>query len=37
LGTDIEAGRNIGLLPDWFSDRRFADQSFTGTNPTTIT
>ncbi|KAK3356652.1 lipoxygenase [Lasiosphaeria hispida] len=35
-GTDIEGGKNIGLLPDWFSDRRFADQSFTGTNPTTI-
>ncbi len=36
-GTDIEAGKNIGLLSDWYSDRRFADQSFTGTNPTTIT
>jgi hypothetical protein len=35
-GTDIEQGKNIGLLPDWFSDRRFAEQSFTGTNPTTI-
>ncbi|KAF4984881.1 hypothetical protein FZEAL_34 [Fusarium zealandicum] len=35
-GTDIEQGSNIGLLPDWFGDRRFADQSFTGTNPTTI-
>ncbi|KAF5658675.1 lipoxygenase 1 [Fusarium heterosporum] len=35
-GTDISQGENIGLLPDWFSDRRFADQSFTGTNPTTI-
>ncbi|KAH6892615.1 lipoxygenase [Thelonectria olida] len=35
-GTDIEQGNNIGLLPDWFGDRRFADQSFTGTNPTTI-
>ncbi|KAF4466286.1 lipoxygenase 1 [Fusarium albosuccineum] len=35
-GTDIEQGANLGLLPDWFSDRRFADQSFTGTNPTTI-
>ncbi|KAK7425890.1 hypothetical protein QQZ08_007604 [Neonectria magnoliae] len=35
-GTDIEQGANIGLLPDWFTDRRFADQSFTGTNPTTI-
>ncbi|KAH6626725.1 lipoxygenase [Chaetomium sp. MPI-SDFR-AT-0129] len=37
FGTDIEAGGNIGLLDDWFSDRRFADQQFTGTNPTTIT
>lgn len=27
---------NIGDLPDWFSDRRFAQQHFTGTNPTTI-
>ncbi|TDZ62083.1 putative linoleate 9S-lipoxygenase 3 [Colletotrichum trifolii] len=35
-GTDIERGTNIGLLPDWHSDRRFAEQSFTGTNPTTI-
>lgn len=35
-GTDIQQGSNIGLLPDWFGDRRFADQSFTGTNPTTI-
>ncbi|KAF4991493.1 hypothetical protein FGRMN_7804 [Fusarium graminum] len=35
-GTDIEQGNNLGLLPDWYSDRRFADQSFTGTNPTTI-
>ncbi|KAI8652571.1 Manganese lipoxygenase [Fusarium keratoplasticum] len=35
-GTDIEQGANIGLLPDWFGDRRFAEQSFTGTNPTTI-
>jgi hypothetical protein len=25
------------LLDDWFSDRRFADQQFTGTNPTTLT
>ena len=37
FGTDIEQGGNIGLLDDWFSDRRFADQQFTGTNPTTIT
>ncbi|KAI1862623.1 uncharacterized protein JN550_010148 [Neoarthrinium moseri] len=36
-GTDITRGENIGMLPDWFSDRRFADQSFTGANPTTIT
>ncbi|KAH6655409.1 lipoxygenase [Truncatella angustata] len=36
-GTDIARGENVGLLPDWFSDRRFAEQSFTGTNPTTIT
>lgn len=36
-GTDITGGGNIGLLNDWYSDRRFADQQFTGTNPTTIT
>lgn len=36
-GTDIARGENIGLIPDWYSDRRFAEQSFTGTNPTTIT
>ncbi len=36
-GNDIANGGNIGLLDDWYSDRRFADQSFTGTNPTTIT
>jgi hypothetical protein len=36
-GTDIARGANIGLLPDWYGDRRFAEQSFTGTNPTTIT
>ncbi|KAK8095028.1 hypothetical protein PG997_001713 [Apiospora hydei] len=27
---------NIGNLPDWYSDARFAQQYFTGTNPTTI-
>ena len=37
FGTDIEGGGNIGLLDDWYGDRRFADQQFTGTNPTTIT
>lgn len=37
FGADITEGGNIGLLDDWYSDRRFADQSFTGTNPTTIT
>ncbi|KAK8068101.1 hypothetical protein PG996_007213 [Apiospora saccharicola] len=36
-GTDIARGENIGHLEDWFSDRRFADQSLTGANPTTIT
>jgi len=36
-GTDINGGGNIGLLDDWYGDRRFADQQFTGTNPTTIT
>ncbi|KAK4645760.1 hypothetical protein QC761_204370 [Podospora bellae-mahoneyi] len=37
FGTDISNGGNIGLLDDWYSDRRFADQQFTGVNPTTIT
>jgi len=37
FGTDISSGGNIGLLDDWFGDRRFADQQFTGTNPATIT
>ncbi|KAI1175013.1 lipoxygenase [Nemania sp. FL0916] len=35
-GTDIAKGENIGLQDDWFSDRRFAEQSFSGTNPVTI-
>lgn len=37
FGTDLSNGGNIGLLDDWYSDRRFADQQFTGTNPATIT
>ncbi|KAI9668817.1 MAG: hypothetical protein M1831_000886 [Alyxoria varia] len=36
-GTDVMRGANIGDLDDWFSDARFAEQQFTGTNPTTIT
>lgn len=36
-GSDIEYGVNIGDLPDWYSDSRFAQQQFTGTNPVTIT
>ncbi|KAL2162471.1 hypothetical protein VTH06DRAFT_7385 [Thermothelomyces fergusii] len=36
-GPDLHNGGNIGLLDDWYSDRRFADQQFTGTNPVTIT
>ena len=35
-GTDIERGANIGDVSDWYSDARFAQQQFTGTNPTTI-
>ncbi|KAG8533867.1 uncharacterized protein KY384_001608 [Bacidia gigantensis] len=35
-GTDVMRGDNIGLLPDWWSDARFSQQYFTGTNPTTI-
>ncbi|KAM0524567.1 hypothetical protein ACHAPE_000665 [Trichoderma viride] len=34
--TDVSEGRNLGLLGDWYSDRRFAEQAFTGTNPTTL-
>lgn len=30
-------GDNIGLKSDWWSDARFAQQQFTGANPTTIT
>lgn len=36
-GTDIMRGANIGDLNDWYSDARFAQQQFTGTNPNTIT
>jgi hypothetical protein len=35
--TDVMQGKNIGDLDDWWSDARFAQQSFTGTNPVTIT
>lgn len=35
-GTDIMGGENIGDLPDWYSDARFAQQRFTGTDPSTI-
>ncbi|KAK5988890.1 putative linoleate 9S-lipoxygenase 4-like protein [Cladobotryum mycophilum] len=34
--TDISNGQNLGLLPDWYTDRRFAEQAFAGTNPTTL-
>ena len=34
--TDVMQGKNTGDLPDWWSDARFAQQQFTGTNPTTI-
>lgn len=33
----VEYGGNVGDLPDWYSDSRFAQQQFTGTNPVTIT
>ncbi|KAK2071274.1 hypothetical protein P8C59_005710 [Phyllachora maydis] len=36
-GIDISNGGNIGLLDDWYGDRRFADQSLSGTNPTSLT
>ena len=34
--VDVMKGQNLGDLSDWFSDARFAQQSFTGTNPNTI-
>ncbi|KAJ5968213.1 hypothetical protein N7501_004461 [Penicillium viridicatum] len=33
---DIFDRPNVGELEDWYSDARFAQQQFTGTNPTTI-
>lgn len=36
-GTDIMRGQNIGDYEDWYSDARFAQQQFTGTNSVTIT
>ncbi|GFG03218.1 hypothetical protein IFM61392_02692 [Aspergillus lentulus] len=35
-GKDIFDLPNVGDLADWYSDARFAQQHFTGTNPTTI-
>ena len=34
--NDIFDLPNVGDLQDWYSDARFAQQHFTGTNPTTI-
>ncbi|KAJ5383001.1 hypothetical protein N7517_000912 [Penicillium concentricum] len=34
---DIFDRPNVGDLKDWYSDARFSQQQFTGTNPTTIT
>ena len=34
--NDIYNLPNVGDLEDWFADARFAQQHFTGTNPTTI-
>ena len=36
LHKDIFDLPNVGELEDWYSDARFAQQHFTGTNPTTI-
>ncbi|GFG20465.1 seed linoleate 13S-lipoxygenase-1 [Aspergillus udagawae] len=36
LGKDIFNLPNVGDLADWYSDARFAQQQFTGANPTTI-
>lgn len=35
-GTDIFADPNIGDREDWYTDKVFAQQQFTGPNPTTI-
>jgi hypothetical protein len=35
--VDIFTDDNIGCRPDWYTDAVFAQQQFTGTNPTTIT
>ncbi len=37
LHPDVMRGDDIGLKSDWWSDARFAQQQFTGANPTTIT
>jgi hypothetical protein len=34
--VDVFSRRNVGELKDWYSDARFSQQHFTGTNPTTI-
>lgn len=34
--TDIMEGKNLGNLPDWYSDARFAQQHLSGVNPSTI-
>ncbi|KAJ5986311.1 hypothetical protein N7451_010676 [Penicillium sp. IBT 35674x] len=34
--VDIFNRPNVGELEDWYTDARFAQQQFTGTNPTTI-
>jgi hypothetical protein len=34
--TDIMNGENIGNLADWYADARFAQQHFSGVNPSTI-
>jgi hypothetical protein len=36
IWKDIFDLPNVGDLKDWYSDTRFAQQHFTGTNPTTI-
>ncbi|KAI9899266.1 hypothetical protein N3K66_005727 [Trichothecium roseum] len=36
IKTDIMEGKNLGHEDDWYSDARFAQQHFSGVNPTTI-
>ena len=34
--VDMMKGQNLGDLPDWYFDAKFAQQSFTSANPCTV-